>query len=249
MGYLSTFTGRLQTLANLIENPKLISLRRYGVHPKEFCSMNQPWLRSIEFATIIDIGANKGQFAMTINAVFPQAQIYSFEPIPECFKDLINCRKFIDNFTAFNFGLGDDSGDLEFEKNMFTASSSFLKMAEVHKEAFPFTKDSKTINVKIERLDNIVENLTLTEPLLIKIDVQGYEDRVLQGGMQTIKRAKLIIIETSFQKLYEEQPLFDNIYCQLKDWGFVYQGSFDQLYSPQNGKILQANSCFVKGDN
>jgi hypothetical protein len=86
----------------------------------------------------------------------------------------------------------------------------------------------------------------MPEPLLVKIDVQGYEDYVLRGGEQTIRRARLIIIETSFQAQYEAQPLFDDVYRTLTGWGFAYVGAIDQLMNPSNGSIVQQDSLFIR---
>ena len=119
-------------------------------------------------------------------------------------------------------------------------------MTNVHKEAFPSTKDSQTVNVKIARLDDIAPELNLGKSLFIKIDVQGYEDKVLIGGKKTIKRSKVVIVETSFTTLYESQPLFDDIYSVLREWGFTYMGMIDQLLDPRTGKILQGDAVFIR---
>ncbi|MDZ7957617.1 MAG: FkbM family methyltransferase [Aulosira sp. DedQUE10] len=248
MALLTEFTRKLNSLARYIENPQLFILRQRGVILDTFAIFNKPWIHELNIATVIDIGANIGQFAISINAVLPKAQIYSFEPIPDCFNQLKASMVGIKNFTAFNLGIGDQTGDLVFQYNTYSESSSFLQMAHLHKTAFPETSDSHPINVKIEKLDVVAQQILLTEPLLIKIDVQGYEDKVLAGGESTIKRAKLIIIETSFTSLYKDQPLFEDIYSQLKKFGFVYAGTFDQLYNPLNGKILQADSIFIKNN-
>ena len=246
MALLTEFTRKLNSIARYIENPQLLNLRRRGVILDTFYVLNKPWIHELNITTIIDIGANVGQFATSINAVLPNAQIYSFEPIPDCFQQLQASMANVPNFTAFNIGIGDRADNLVFQCNSYSQSSSFLEMTNLHKKAFPETFDSHPINVKIEKLDVVAEKLVLTDSLLVKIDVQGYENKVLAGGEATIKRAKLIIIETSFATLYEGQPLFDDIYRQLKNWGFVYAGAFDQLYNPQNGKILQADSIFIK---
>ena len=119
-------------------------------------------------------------------------------------------------------------------------------MTELHKTAFPQTKDAQTVQVKIQRLDDIAKTLEMTQPLMLKIDVQGFEDRILRGGEQTVARADVILIETSLEKLYEGQPLFDEIYNYLVKCGFTYAGSFDQLHHPQSGVILQQDSIFVR---
>ncbi len=246
MRLLTKITKRLHDIASDIENPRIYRLRRYGGIPDIFQNLNRPWFQALRIASVLDIGANIGQFAISINAVLSEAQICSFEPLPDCFAELQVRMKHARHFAAFNVGLGDRSGTLSFERNASTASSSFLKMTDIHKAAFPFTRDSQQTQVRMERLDDIAQQLNLKDPMLVKIDVQGYEDRVLSGGQQTIQHAKVVIIETTFAELYDGQPLFDDIYRILTSWGFAYAGSLNQLVDPRDGKILQADSIFVK---
>ncbi|MGB7442590.1 MAG: FkbM family methyltransferase [Coleofasciculaceae cyanobacterium] len=246
MALLAKTMGRLQTLAYIIENPKLLSLRRKGGLVNTFISFNQPWLQALNIATVFDIGAHTGSLALTIHAAFPEAQIYSFEPLPNCFKELQMRMASVKNFTGFNIALGEEASDLMIECNTFTPSSSLLKMTDLHKNEFPYTRDSKAVSIKVERLDNIAKQITIIDPLLVKIDVQGYEDKILKGGENTIKRSKLIIVETSFKELYQGQPLFDSIYHQLTDWGFNYAGAFEQLRGLKSGQVLQEDSLFIK---
>jgi hypothetical protein len=86
----------------------------------------------------------------------------------------------------------------------------------------------------------------LRDPLLLKLDVQGFEDKVIAGGENVVARAKIIIIEVSFQPLYEGGLLFDDIYRILKERGFAYHGNFDQLLSPKDGRALQADAIFCR---
>jgi hypothetical protein len=85
----------------------------------------------------------------------------------------------------------------------------------------------------------------LKTPLLIKIDVQGFERMVILGGIQTIKKAEVLIVEVSFQELYENQVPFDTIYSLLTGLGFTFIGNYDQLLSPKDGSILQADAIFL----
>jgi hypothetical protein len=50
----------------------------------------------------------------------------------------------------------------------------------------------------------------------------------------------------SFQELYINQPLFNEIYVKLYSLGFKYCGNIEQLYSPLNNQILQADCLFIK---
>ncbi len=153
--------------------------------------------------------------------------IYSFEPLPDCFEQLKATLVSALHFRAYNLALGDRAGTMSFERNEYSPSSSFLKIADLHWQAFPYTRHTDPVTVSLRRLDDLSQELVIKEPLLVKIDVQGYEDRVLRGGEATIRRASVIIVETSFEMLYEGQPLFDDIYRTLVAWGFVYDGALD----------------------
>ena len=207
---------------------------------------NYDWLLKYGIETVLDIGANTGQFAEMIHKILPSAAIVSFEPIEECYKSLIRNMASVPKFRAFNYALGEKDTNAEMYVNDYTASSSLLQMEDLHKQAFPFTANACKEMVKIKQLDGIALDLDLTDNLLIKIDVQGYEDRVIRGGQETVSRAKVVIIETSFQCLYIGQPMFEDIYDILKQIGFRYIGDLEQLRSPLNGSVLQADSVFIK---
>lgn len=245
MGLPTRIASRLLGLARLLENPRLLKLRLHGGVLGTYYSLNQPWLTSLRIATVLDIGAHTGLFSITIHAVFPQARIYAFEPQQDCYEKLKRRMRGVPGFTAFNLALGEQSGMVAFERSASSPSSSCLKMAELHKRLFPHSAPTETASVRIERLDALAPTLALSGPLLIKIDVQGYEDRVLRGGEQTVKRAQVLVVETSFQRLYEGQALFGDVFKILCGWGFRYAGVLDQLISPQSGEALQQDSIFV----
>ncbi|MEH1929795.1 FkbM family methyltransferase [Nostoc sp.] len=208
------------------------------------------WLENYGIKTVIDVGANEGQFTRYINKILPMATIYSFEPLSDCHEKLVaNCSS-INNFHSFNIALGDISGKININRCNFSPSSSLLSMSKLHEEAFPFTKGiSIEEEINIYRLDEIAEQMVLEEPILIKLDVQGFEDKVISGGIQTIKKADILIIELSLEMLYEGQLLFDDIYKILTNLGFKYQGNLEQLHSTVDGKVVQSDGIFVKYNN
>ena len=204
------------------------------------------WLSRLNINTIIDIGAHKGEFAMRVCQVLPKASIISFEPLKGAFRHLNFNMRTVPNFKAFNCALGEKNSKTEMHRNEFTQSSSLLRMVDLHRKAFPFTRNETNETVEVKRLDDVMQEFYLEDHILIKIDVQGYEDRVILGGENVISRAKLLVVETSFQTLYERQPLFDEVYSMLRKRGFAYVGNWDQLISPADGSVLQADAMFVR---
>lgn len=211
------------------------------------------WLTSLGINTIIDVGAHTGEFALMIHEVIPHASLYSFEPLGDAYRELEKNLASVPQSQAFHCALGDENAEIQMHRNEFTDSSSLLEMADLHKQAFPFTARETLERVAVKRLDDVVENLSLKDNILVKIDTQGYEDRVIRGGEKLISRARLLIVEVSFQTLYEGQPLFEQIYDLFRQRGFRYMGNLDmgmgslpQLSNPLDGSILQANAIFLK---
>jgi FkbM family methyltransferase len=246
MNLLSRLAARAHKLAQYIERPHLWRLRQRGVLVDAYLDLDRKWLRSLEFSTVLDIGANVGQFCQIANALWPKARIYSFEPLQDCFQELKTRMAGCNNLVAFNIGLGDQRGEITFQRNEFSPSSSVLRMTQLHELAYPQTRQCQSVNVKIERLDDKASELEILEPLFVKIDVQGYEKQVLLGGEGTVRRAAVLLIETSYEPLYEGQALFGDLHVLLSRWGFTYAGALSQAFSPLDGRILQADSIFVR---
>jgi FkbM family methyltransferase len=204
------------------------------------------WLQALDINTVIDIGAHHGEFARKILAILPHASVVSFEPQEVAFAQLTRNMAGIPNFHAYHCALGDEEGRMIFHVNEFSPSSSLLSMTSLHKTAFPFTAGETSASVDVRRLDDVVGTLDLDDQILIKIDVQGYEEKVIVGGQQLISRSRLLIVETSFQPLYEGQAFFDQIYSLLRNKGFQLCGVLEQLRSPVNGIPLQADMMFIR---
>jgi FkbM family methyltransferase len=217
-----------------------------GAHPGELFKLNKAWVKALGVGTVIDVGAHRGEFASAIRAVFPAADVYSFEPIPECHDALR--RRFANDarVRTFNVAVGAAAGTVAFHRSSFTKSSSVLAMDDAHKRAFPWSAGETTIDVEMRTLDDVLAGVELAPKVLLKLDVQGYEDRVLAGAARLLARTDYVTAEVSFRALYRDQPLFDQIYAQLGAAGFRYHGNLDQLTSPEDGRVLQADAFFVR---
>jgi FkbM family methyltransferase len=204
------------------------------------------WLQDYGIKTVIDVGANIGQFALMIHKIINDAAIYSFEPISECYKELVNKEDQINNLKYFNLALGIETREGVINRNEFLPSSSILDMESLHKEVFPYTSKTSQEKINITSLDKIHNEIDWVQKILLKIDVQGYELEVLEGAKNSLNSVDLIIVETSFLKLYNNQPLFEDVYNFLYSRSFRYRGNFDQIINPNTGRILQADAIFVK---
>jgi hypothetical protein len=108
-------------------------------------------------------------------------------------------------------------------------------------------KKQKAIEIEQTTLDRAIANFstTLEDNILIKLDVQGYENRVIKGGMETFKKSVACIVEISLDQLYEEQAHFREIFHQLDHLGYGYAGNLDQVLG-KDGHVRYFNAVFVK---
>lgn len=210
-------------------------------------------LKQYPISSILDIGANEGQFCRQIRRVFPDSTIYAFEPLVrplmhlERWAQKENCKK-PNQIFLFPIALGEESELVAMQQHVFfTASSSVLKTTQRCNDLYPFTKKQNLCEVQQLPLDKVIQDLRQfpEKELLIKLDVQGYEDRVIRGGWQTFQQAIACIVEISLQSLYLGQAHFSDIFKLLSQLGFVYAGNLDQVCDRQ-GKVIFLNALFVK---
>lgn len=194
-------------------------------------------------STIIDVGANQGQFAIASNNKFPNATIISFEPLPEMYEQFKANVNNNPRITIHNMALGDEAGVIDFYRNEHSHASSALVISDKQKETIPGTSNTTKIQVKVDRLDNVAASWTLHGPVLLKLDVQGYEKKVLLGAPALLKKIDYLLFETSFVPMYDGEPLFDEMHTFLKDAGFEIMGPVGFLEGSDNS-ILQMDLLY-----
>ncbi len=203
-------------------------------------------LASRKFATILDIGANEGQFLRVARTVWPDAHIHSFEPLPEVFEKLERTAQEVGSCSVHPIGLSDRTERREMFHSAFSPSSSLLPMTELHRSEWPESAQSKQVSIRLARLDDWVadQRSSLRGPTLVKIDVQGFESAVIDGGRQWLRTVDMIVIEATFYPLYDGQALFGTIHQMLADLGFVYRGNVEQFASKDGRRVLYADAIF-----
>jgi FkbM family methyltransferase len=196
--------------------------------------------------TVLDIGANTGQFAHIARQLFPTSQIYSFEPLEDCFREMQLAFGGDPRWRGYQCALGTEEGEILFHRSTSSPSSSVLAMADLHKDAFPQSAGGRAETVQIRRLDDVLADVKLAPDILLKLDVQGFEDRVLDGAPRVLAKSQMVITEVSFGSLYHGQASFDDIYGRLRHAGFTFHGTYTQLLHPSDGRVLQADAIFLR---
>ena len=229
---------------HFVRHPSLIRSALRGLHPGTLATLDQPWLRQFGVRTVLDVGANTGQFAQVAHHVFPEARVYAFEPLPGPFEAMRHRMRGIEAFQAFPAAIGDRDGRITIHQSASSPSSSILPMTGAHTEAFPWTAGSTEVEVEVHRLDHFLPGLHLERKVLLKIDVQGYSLQVLHGAPETLAQTDLVFVESSVVPLYAGEATFDAIHGFLTSAGFAFIGVLDQLTHPETGAVLQMDAMF-----
>ncbi|WP_017299201.1 FkbM family methyltransferase [Nodosilinea nodulosa] len=205
-------------------------------------------LAALPIGTILDIGANEGQFSRRMSRLFPAAQIYAFEPLPVALAPLKHwAQQQQGRVQVLGVALGETHGTVEMQQHLyFSASSSVLPTTPLGEAVYPIMAKQQGVAVVQMPLDAAIAQLPPLPPgdLLIKLDVQGYEDRVIQGGEQTFRRAKACIVEISLDPLYNGQATFHQIFELLSRIGYCYSGNLDQIQA-KDGHVIYLNALFI----
>jgi FkbM family methyltransferase len=195
--------------------------------------------------TIIDVGANSGQFAIASSKIFNNVQIYSFEALPSLYPVLKKNTNEIKNLEIFNFALGSEKGDIEFFQNDYSLASSALEIHKNQTELFPSTSGVTKIKIKCDTLDNVSPSMKLTSPVLLKLDVQGFEKKVLEGAVETLKKVDYLLFETSFMPMYNNEPLFNEMNSYVNGLGFELIAPVG-IFQASDMKIMQMDVLYKK---
>jgi FkbM family methyltransferase len=197
---------------------------------------------------VLDVGANVGQFAQSLRRAGYSGRLISFEPLAQAHRRLLAAAEGDPNWKiAPRVAIGDRDGEIEIHVSKNSVSSSILDMLESHLDSAPGSKYIASERVLLATLDTMVRDEINSRVVpFLKIDAQGYEDRVLNGAREVLTRARGIQLELSFLPLYEGQQLFDHLMEHLRTLGFSVWGIWPGFCDPQTGRMLQVDALFFR---
>jgi FkbM family methyltransferase len=193
--------------------------------------------------TVIDVGANVGQFAVAMAKVFPEADVISFEPNPEAFASLERAARGL-RIECVPSGVGCRPGRLDLHVNSSSGMSSFLRFSEKHRTLYPQVDDGATTSVAVTTLDDHLAGRSLAGPVLIKLDVQGFELEVLGGARRVLEAATWVVLELSFEALYDGETAFVEMLDGMSALGWSMLRPVDFLAHPNSREIVQVDALF-----
>lgn len=197
---------------------------------------------------VLDVGANTGQFAMTLREAGYKGRLVSFEPLSSAYAQLLRASHDDPRWeVAPRTAIGDHEGEIEIHIAGNSVSSSALDMLDSHVLAAPGSACVGREQVPLSRLDTLAPDyLTPATVPFLKIDTQGYEDRVLDGAIEMLDKTMGLQLELSFVHLYEGQLLYDALTERLRALGYSIWAIWPGICDPYSGRMLQVDATFFR---
>lgn len=184
--------------------------------------------------SILDVGANIGQFFIAIKKIFPNSTVVSVEPNPRCEIHLKNTN------TEYHIcGLGSEKTflNLILPKNKKTS-----KGASYYPANWLTSESASIITTPVYPADELFKNRKFD---LIKIDTQGFELEVLKGSIELLKNTTVLIIECNILAENIGAPHWSKILEFLEPFGFYAHDVFDERTN-NDSKVFQVDCVFTK---
>jgi len=176
---------------------------------------------------VLDIGAHVGQFSQQVKRFNPEADIIMIEANP-------NCEPYLNKLDIpyQMIALSKEKGEAE----LFVEKVNEIGTgASLYRENTEYYADDKfdTVRVHLDSLDNLdyFEDQFID---LVKLDVQGAEYDILEGGRKTITRSGHVLIEVSLLEYNLGAPQIEAVVNKMKEYGFMIEDILDYQRSSEN---------------
>lgn len=225
-------------------------LEMHRIHPQATIThRRRAMIEHLRIDTVLDVGANVGQYASHLRGTGYKQLIVSFEPLTQAFAMLQAEAHSDPHWSVLNIAIGGEDGEADINIAGSNASSSLLPMLETHIRYAPGSQYVSREHVRVETLDTATrEVLSRENRVLLKIDTQGYEHQVINGARLLLRQVHLIECELSLVPLYEGQYLFLDMVCLLDRCGFKPVHFEPGFGDPVTGYCLQVDGMFARSE-
>lgn len=207
-------------------------------------------LDSLGIDVVLDVGANAGQFAQSLrDPMRYRGVIVSFEPLPDAFAQLKQLADQDPAWHAWNVALGESDGQLKLHVSKNRVSSSFLAIRETSTAVEPDSAYETDCVVSVRSLDSLFPELQAVNKdsrVMLKLDTQGFESRVIAGAKESLRRITLIQMEMSLVTLYEDEVLFLDMCNTMRHLGFELIAIDPGFADVATGRLLQVDGLFAR---
>jgi FkbM family methyltransferase len=200
-------------------------------------------LRSLPAAgTVLDIGANKGQFLLEAIKWHPGACLFAFEPLESERVLMEYALAGLPRLTIFPIALGHEDSTVPFHVSSSADCSSILEQTPLQVKSFPGTQSAAQVDIAVRRLDHVLDRSALVGTVICKIDVQGFELNVLRGFGNLLDAVDYLIVELTNIPFYDGAPNSADVIAFLAARSFKIMGIYNTYM--KHGVSVQADFLF-----
>jgi len=193
--------------------------------------------RGYEPELVLDIGAAYGSWTWMAQQYWRKAQFFCLEVLEERRADLEKLRQSSPRFDFFIGGVADVSGELELGITDRPEASSFAYAGRWARK------------VRVYTLDELHESGRFAQPQFLKVDVQGYDLKVLQGGKRLLRNCDAVLLELQFFRFSPAMNLFHEVTDWMVQQRFRPYEFVDFLRRLLDGAMGQCDMLFVREDH
>ncbi len=202
-------------------------------------------LETYDVDTVIDVGANVGKFGIALREHGFDGKIISFEPLSSAFESLQKEAEKDQKWEAVNKALGDKNEKTEINIAGNSLSSSIREMLPTHEKSAPEAQYVGKEKIEVRKLDSVFEEFcSEKDNILLKIDTQGFEKKVIEGAQESLEAIDTVQLEMSLTPLYKNETLFLDMirYLNRKGYSLVH---LEHVFSDrETGRLLQVDGIF-----
>lgn len=202
-------------------------------------------LQGSPFDCVLDVGGNIGLFSEEAHAAWPDATIFSFEPLPGAAQ--ANRERAAGRWTVYECAVGEhaDTLPLRFCVNQHTAST-MQAPGTARRKHFGIADRFETLLVDVQPLDRFFPLVERCESLLVKVDVEGHELQVLKGARRTLDHAVTVVCEVQQDPaIFLGSPAPWTVDGLLRRHGLRFAGCADAFMAP-DGELLQFDGVWSR---
>jgi FkbM family methyltransferase len=190
---------------------------------------------------ILDVGGNVGQTAFAFNKAWPNAKIFSFEPVKDTFAILKKSIQNINNVEAVPLALGSVSGEGTIKLFSDSQNASL-------DNRFALNPNTKHENIRISTVDDFCLLHSINEVDILKIDAEGYDLEVLKGSASLLKNGKIDFVFTEISTTSRPGKVsLSDMNDFLRKYNMSFVGFYDQAFSICPGaNFYYGNALFVR---
>lgn len=221
--------------------------RGFDITRTPFSAQLQRILETRGITSVLDVGANIGQYGGALREGGFRGRIVSCEPQSVAFESLAKQVAGDARWAAERTAVGSAESTMTINISANSYSSSFLPLAERHLDMSPGSRVVATEEVPVTTVDLLMDRHALSAPqTMLKVDTQGYEEVVLDGAGTALTGLSAVQLELSMVELYTGQQLFEQMLSRMDAAGFGLYALDPAYADPKTGQMLWADGIFVR---